>query len=42
MRPRMDGGGHPAHTAAGDPLLRLEALHVMSLDDNDFRHFFPA
>ena len=23
-------------------LLQLEALHVMSLDDNDFRHFFPA
>lgn len=22
-------------------LLQLEALHVMSLDDNDFRHFFP-
>ncbi|AKK25878.1 hypothetical protein [Mycobacterium sp. EPa45] len=22
-------------------LLQLEALHVMSLDDDDFRHFFP-
>lgn len=22
-------------------LLQLEALHVMSLEDNDFRHFFP-
>jgi hypothetical protein len=22
-------------------LLQLEAIHVMSLDDNDFRHFFP-
>lgn len=25
----------------GISLLQLEALHVMSLDDNDFRHFFP-
>ena len=22
-------------------LLQLEAIHLMSLDDNDFRHFFP-
>ncbi len=22
-------------------LMHLEAIHVMSLDDNDFRHFFP-